>query len=427
MTVLEGQSRSEPRPGSARRWLAFGCGGFALLVFALFAGYLWWANTPPPPEPAPVVALPSPNGFDACVAAATKLPGLATGTPKPSPVDDPMQTDPAALREALKADEPALNELRRALRLEYVTPPVTSMRQEFPYLAQYRQAARRFSAESRVAQSEGRWGVAIDRALDPIDLGSRTGRGGTLIHHLVGLALAAIGTVQAERCVAHLSVAEAHAAGQRLDRVMVRFPTAVDALRDERRFGLSAARELFSGQMDLSQLNLPAPTGFRGGPNLLVLYPKPWAYASVKTGYDNVIRELEKPYPQRQPVPDPSEPMAALLATTVEGPSFTFAKNEAYLRLLRLELALHEYRARHGRYPARLADLAPAVLSSVPNDPFTEQPFDYRATGPSYLLYSLGPDRRDNGGTPIPFLQLNAQATGDLVAGKLYQRRPKTP
>jgi hypothetical protein len=418
MTLIEGQSRPEPRPGSARRWLAFGCGGSALLVFALFAGYVWWANTPPPPEPTPAIALPSPNGFDACVAATGKLPSVSST----SPLGQPMTADPAALRAALKPARPALNELRQALRLPYLTPPVTSPAAMFPYLAQFRQAARCFSAESRVAQSEGQRGDAIQRALDAVDFGGHAGRGGTLIHHLVGLALVAIGTAQAELCVEKLSAPEARAAGRRLDRVIAQFPTAADALRGERQFGLSALRGMFGGRIDGAQIGIRA-----GGGPLVSLYPKPWAYHYLQTSYAEALAELEKPYPLRQPLPEPREPIAAMLVPEVPEMSFAFAKNDAYLRLLRLELALQEYRARHGRYPTRLADLAPAVLSSVPNDPFTEQPFVYRAIGATYLLYSLGPDRHDDGGTPIPAGKLNAQATGDLVAGKLYQRRPKTP
>jgi hypothetical protein len=100
-----------------------------------------------------------------------------------------------------------------------------------------------------------------------------------------------------------------------------------------------------------------------------------------------------------------------------------FAKNEAQLRLLRLELALQEYRQRHGRFPPTLAQLSPEVMEAMPLDPFTEKPLVYRPRGRGYVLYSVGPDGVDNGGTPISPGSMGPTAAGDLVAGRLFQRR----
>jgi len=70
------------------------------------------------------------------------------------------------------------------------------------------------------------------------------------------------------------------------------------------------------------------------------------------------------------------------------------------LHLTQLGLALEAYRARHGRYPTSLAELAPDYLAEVPRDIFAEQELIYRPTEDGYLLYSVGPDFDDDGGTP---------------------------
>jgi hypothetical protein len=415
MTILEGQAR----PGSGKRVLALGCGGLALLLFTVAAGYLWWANTPPPPEPAPVAALPSPNGFDACVAAAGRLPAPSAR----SALDNPLRADPAAIRQALKLQQPTLDELRRALRLEYVTPPAARSAVSTGYLGAYREAARSFSAESRLAQSEGRWGEAIQRSLDAIDLGTKAGRGAPFIQYLVGMAVISIGHVQAERCVRQLSATEAHAAGRRMDRLIAQLSSAEDTMRHDRPQALADLRKLFTGETTPAQLTaLPGTPPSPTDAIVARLYPKPWAYGELKRGYDDLLAELAKPYPQRQPIRPPRDELAEMELPDLEKSGVSFTNNETYLRLLRLELALQEYRARHHRYPSRLSELAPEAISAVPNDPFTEKPLRYRSTGPSYLLYSTGPDQRDDGGRPLPAGNLGT-APGDIVAGKLYQRR----
>lgn len=75
------------------------------------------------------------------------------------------------------------------------------------------------------------------------------------------------------------------------------------------------------------------------------------------------------------------------------------ASSLANLRLARTAVALEQYRAAHGnRYPTHLAELVPASLDAVPADPFDGQPLRYRQAGPGYVLYSIGPDLKDDGG-----------------------------
>jgi hypothetical protein len=70
----------------------------------------------------------------------------------------------------------------------------------------------------------------------------------------------------------------------------------------------------------------------------------------------------------------------------------------AATRLLTVELAIREYYLEENTEPAALADLVPKFLPSVPLDPFTSQPLIYRRDGAGHLLYSVGSDRRDDGG-----------------------------
>jgi hypothetical protein len=85
-------------------------------------------------------------------------------------------------------------------------------------------------------------------------------------------------------------------------------------------------------------------------------------------------------------------------------------KGVARLRLLMTELALRSHHAKHGAPPAQLTQLVPQYLSRVPQDPFSNQPLVYRPQGTNWLLYSVGPDRKDDGGAPAG----RGTAKGDL-------------
>jgi len=67
-------------------------------------------------------------------------------------------------------------------------------------------------------------------------------------------------------------------------------------------------------------------------------------------------------------------------------------------RNLEVALALAVYQRENGRYPKELAELAPKYLAKVPDDVFTGKPLVYRPDEKGFLLYSLGPDGKDDGG-----------------------------
>jgi len=62
--------------------------------------------------------------------------------------------------------------------------------------------------------------------------------------------------------------------------------------------------------------------------------------------------------------------------------------------------ALERYRLANGSYPADLAALVPKFAAAVPKDVITDEPLKYRRTDDGlFLLYSVGANRKDDGGT----------------------------
>ena len=70
----------------------------------------------------------------------------------------------------------------------------------------------------------------------------------------------------------------------------------------------------------------------------------------------------------------------------------------AELALVQWGLALDVCRQRTGHYPASLEEARKLVGGELPSDPFTGGELIYRRRDNGYLLYSVGENRRDDGG-----------------------------
>jgi hypothetical protein len=155
------------------------------------------------------------------------------------------------------------------------------------------------------------------------------------------------------------------------------------------------------------------------------LTPKRPAFPSLDRYYKATIVEYRKSYEHRHPVAEPSE----LPARAIAMPAQVIAMDEAGwwlpqsdLDLLEVALAVHLYRLANARYPTRLSDTRSRWLPAVPTDPWGK-PVAYRLKSGTPLIYSLGPDGRDDGGRPADASWLKASTRGDLVWGSLSRRR----
>ena len=118
------------------------------------------------------------------------------------------------------------------------------------------------------------------------------------------------------------------------------------------------------------------------------------------------VQFLQGPYRGREEVPEFMQPsLWSILAhelTMASGHDKEFYCREmATLRLTRAGLALLQYQQAHGVFPPTLDALGVEGLV----DPFTEQPLHYRPESEGFLVYSVGEDRKDDGGTPRPQYQ----------------------
>ena len=86
---------------------------------------------------------------------------------------------------------------------------------------------------------------------------------------------------------------------------------------------------------------------------------------------------------------------------TPEGVFFVVhAETEVQMDLLRLGLAIEHYQGETGALPPSLAAVQDRVEGGIPLDPFSGAPYVYLPARDTFLLYSVGRNATDNGGTP---------------------------
>jgi len=81
----------------------------------------------------------------------------------------------------------------------------------------------------------------------------------------------------------------------------------------------------------------------------------------------------------------------------------TVARNQTFVSEALIVCALERYRRANGEYPATLTRLSPDFLENLPHDIISDETLKYRRTANGgFLLYSVGWNETDEGGTVVP-------------------------
>jgi hypothetical protein len=402
--------------------------------------YMLWANRVPPFRP-PAVALPQPNGYTRAAAIAARLPrepmtshGIG-GAPWPD-------LPPGQLRAALPPARPGLDQLRSTFRLEWRVPLVPITPQKISDLDRERdmfaRSARYFLAESRLTAGQADYVTAMHRQLDAVELGAKLPWGGTLWHGLDGLAYQAMGLAGTKRLISALATSATPTVLKRVRRIRASSPRFADVLEGQRVYLLSILPRSFESyqNMTLAQtLNLlwqPFPDAWGSGNRKnrfglsaeilrsdfsargFAFTPKQRAFRNFDTFVRQVITESKKPFRQRRPVRMPNHIISQQLLEQLIQAETKWWRPETELALLEAALAVEIYQREHGAYPRRLSEIPRRWLPTIPQDPWG-QPLVYRLRKGKPLLYSLGPDGKDDGALAVLAQDISRNTQGDLV------------
>lgn len=272
--------------------------------------------------------------------------------------NQPYDMERDELRAYLLTNAESLRLARLGLSRTSAVPVATAMTNFMEDLMAIKALAHLLHGEGRLAEMDGQTNVAAKCYVDSIRLGNDASRGGFLIHRLVGIACMALSCQALAQLVPTLSCEAGKPVIAELERVDLTGVTWEEVRQAERAF---MRHELFQ----------------RFNP---VAWVQGWwaaraSFKSTKQKHDRAC---------------------------------------VHVRLLATELALRCFHSDQGHPPTRLDELVPKYLKSIPLDPFSGQPLVYRAQGTNWLLYSVGPDRVDDGGTPVgPRQRGSAERKGD--------------
>lgn len=374
-----------------------------VVVVAVPAVWIVYANRPAVVRVPDAPDIPSPNAYDTYLEAAR----LADFGDEPVPEPEDLSADQKA--RLLECFAPALAKLREGLALAREIPPVSSCRDgDFPLFCNLRNLARLLSVEASLKAERGDPAGAISSTLDAVQLGADIGRNGTLIEYLVGVAIEAIGTNRAFGFVGRLGSAEARDAAGRVCRVIAALPKPEAVVRQEQRLCADCIRKL------LPRWNwrwVLVHNWFAG-----MVRPMFWWYVlslmrsllltrrgvvrDFETAWNDLITRLSVSYRESAGMPEVrTNWLTEMMVAVTPRVGLISAERRLRLAFLACAFALHAWNVERGEYPVSLAELLPDYLQSVPVDPFgCGEPLRYRRTEQGYILYSVGPDGVDDGG-----------------------------
>jgi hypothetical protein len=336
---------------------------------------------------------------------------------------------PAAVRPVLTSPraQQALDLLRRgSLRAECAFPIDWDQHQliRFPHYAQFREAARWLSAAAKLDANDGRLDDAAEWTETSLRMSEHLAREPVLIGQLVVIALHAIALEGAEQAFSDQPAPSPEAVHdlQQLIRSIDLERSMKRAMRGEAAIRVDMARDVVANNETAREMLASlASNSYLSDRHsrVLSLYPHPImrpmrnadAVACLQEAEQSFLAAEGKPR-TRQP---PAHKMPGLLGEigipgtlplvrmisylgyydkAWEKVTFT----QTHLELLDIALELKLYKARHGQYPATLAEIEPTFGRALPEDPYANAPLIYRREGEGFVLYSFGQDGDDDGG-----------------------------
>ena len=420
---------------------------FTLAAILIAATTSVSAQTPEAPLIIPKAALPSPNGWDfinQAVKAKKTGPG---GSPWNYKLDAEPPSDLALMRAYVGKNDEVFRLLREGFQHASFRIPnrLPFDAGDFPVgNARLREIGRLLKQKSRVAFADKNLDEAANSALDAVQLGILTARGGVVIDALTGIAIESIGRGELKALAPHLSAAQLREVTQRLASIETQRVWYADTLVEEKWSGVAYIQELLS-QPEWRKFRSNAvfdkvmKAAFEWDDKTVILMKKTsdrQIQLNFTKAMDVAIAGARLPFAQHiEPKTPSGDPFSALMFSNAGKKIFrvSFERAATQNRLLLTQLALQAYRAETGAFPNDLQALTPKYVPNAPFDPFApDKPLHYRRDGAAYLLYSIGPDGVDDNGTPIdnkpPLVeaitestrrQILAGSTGDVLAEAL--------
>ena len=333
-----------------------------------------------------------------------KLPVL--GMAKLPEPDEPLSSEMKQIvADYVKRNAEALKLLHEAAAYEQCRFPVgknAGFTMILPHLAKIRQSARLLRLEATLAAEERDASAATKAVLSSLVAGRSLKSEPLLISHLVRIACTSISRISLERVLSRMPLDDAQ-----LVDLEKAFRSAEDAdamtraFVGERCFGIAfyknpaaAAGAVGTGSALFTAMQLIGLMDMDMKQYIEVMNEHVAAVqapALKQIEFADTTEERVKNLPKycilsRQLLP-------ALGRCVVED-----IKNTAGLRVAATAMAVERLRLASGALPKALGDLVPKYLAKIPTDPFDGKPLRFKKLDKGYVVYSIGPNGKDDGG-----------------------------
>ncbi len=381
-----------------------------------------------PPHP-----LPAANGYDDYVAAGQML--RANGG-----IGGIYNTNPrlaglpvlARNQAVVAANRAALARVRSAFGKECGAPSLRHVGQSYPELATFHDLVLLLAADADVRSARLDYAGAAADAVDGIEMALDTQRGGALAHRLAGIQCEQRAQEMLLKVAEKLPPQDARRLALRLQRIILNRPPLADALREEAAQRLLILADDSTMEQYARQHASQAGGGSATGQGGLAGAVGRIGWRLVK---DRTVRDVEsymqawtdeaaKPVWQRRQVPEPTWRLARVLVPLVGSVAAVDARADARSRLLLVLLSIRADARGRGHLPVSIADVGLDGRMGI--DPFSGKPLLCKPKGGGFLLYSVGPDGRDDGGVPCNEDADPTYLVGDLGIGA-YEAQGAAP
>jgi hypothetical protein len=323
----------------------------------------------------------------------------------------PFDARNAGLRALLKQSEPALALLRRAAAMpdcyfehDYAQPTLSW---HLPDFGQVQYGSRLLWLDARCRAADGNVRGALDDVNCLFAMAAHTRSAPLIVSVLVAASIDAMAAAALEETLASNRPKAEDLAVLTIEESAPYERSMARAFRMEEAFVLGFFSTATGDPEALREVNAAPSYAMEPFASIWRVFLLPDDIASYRRAMQQYAKWTARPYGEAHADWEKWEQefrskeaglFTRMLVPALSGAAKATAEADARHQLACTALAVEKYRAKTGQPPDRLDKLVPDYLDAIPKDPFDGKPLRMAVSQSGILLYSVGPDLKDEGG-----------------------------